>query len=148
LLFSFSLLLASRRQIIGVATITCNRRRSCRTWDYAARAFSINKQRNCSWWSPPMTLSCQKVNPLLIMTSICRRCCRCFLFTVARSKGKSTCDYDWYSPPLLSLFSFSLKKIDLSVLLVIPAAAVALVIMPLERANIRIRNGKNKIKKW
>jgi hypothetical protein len=43
LLFSFSLLLASCQQIIAVASITCNRRRSCRTWDYAARAFSKGK---------------------------------------------------------------------------------------------------------
>jgi hypothetical protein len=25
------------------------------------------------------------------------------------SKGKSTCDWNWYSPPLLSPFSFSLS---------------------------------------
>jgi hypothetical protein len=36
LFFSFLLLLASRRQIIAVTSIACNRRPSCRTWDYAA----------------------------------------------------------------------------------------------------------------
>jgi hypothetical protein len=41
-LFSFSLSLKSRRKIIAAASITCNRRRCCRTCDYAARAFSKN----------------------------------------------------------------------------------------------------------
>jgi hypothetical protein len=60
-----------------------------------------------------MTLSCQKVDPLLIMTGIRRRCCRCFRFHCC--------------PPVVE------KELLLQVLLVIATAAVALVIMPLKR---------------